>query len=451
MRRKTAVLINPPVLAVDQHQLGVYAEAYPVGLLQIGSYLLARGYRVRLIDMMEYEVGKARIGALPTWGAKRAGSAKVRGRALSVRLFGKPLSFLAQELEKTPAVDEFYVTSTLTFNFETTWSAVRICRSLFPAAKIKVGGAYPTLLPEHAAGCGAEVHEGNFIPAQRLLPSYDLLPKPPAVGIFRLAGGCRYNCSFCANRALAQGVVFEPKEALEQIRTLRERTGVAEFSNWDPNVMLHKERLKDFLRLVVAADMRVRLKFEMGIQPDRLDDGTLTLMREAGVFAMTIPLESANSRRLRAFGKPYDFETAVQALIRVKRHGFDMSRCHVTSVLGCPEEKTGDLFRLFIITVLLEANPTPFPLSLSPRTRDYDKYLPLIRGKPLDELNGHLWPLARSAEELVLKRRLLDALSEPDIGKAWRRIGLISGRLGAEFEAEYGRSRKILNKLGFYG
>lgn len=433
------LLINPPVLAVDATQVGLYAEALPFGLLQIAARLRSDGARVRLIDMMGYpEQGVDRVLRRPNrWGRKPAGDNSTRMHR-DVFLYGRSLRWLKQRLSREPAPDEVWVTCCISFNYEPAHAVIRLCRTLFPKARIRFGGFYPTQFPDHARASTADViHSGRYLPAEGVFPAIDLLEHRPPIWIFRLVLGCRYRCSYCSNALVGSEVVFEPAAVAREVMRLHREWGVQEFSNWDPNVMLQTPVLEEFLEVMTAAGAPVRLKFEMGIQPDRLTPALMIRMQRAGVVAMTIPFESSEPAMMRRFGKPYRMQAAMDAVARCRDLGYDTSQFHCTWVVGIRGESWRHVFRTYFGVLRAGGQPTPFPLSPTPGTREYDRHEAFLRGKDLADLNGHLWPTLASREQVDLYELAFAVVSQADPRRAARLARQLPHDAAAEFERHY--------------
>ena len=142
-----ALLVKPPY----------YSAFPPLGLLKISTLLDLKGYEPKGIQ--RYHEGKDR-----------------------------PASF-------TP--DEIYVTSLFTYSWKIVHNSIAFYKRLYPNAKIFLGGLYASLLPEHAATSGAEVHKGLLQEAENLMPDYSLVPNWDGSIIFS-SRGCIRKCPFCA-------------------------------------------------------------------------------------------------------------------------------------------------------------------------------------------------------------------------------------------------------------
>lgn len=435
--KRRILLINPPVLAVDPFQVDLYAEGLPFGLLQIAAQLRESGVAVRFLDMMGYPELRGATALVPAhrWGRLSAGDVDVETE-LDVFRYGRSLRWLARQVERGPAPHEVWVTGCISFNAPLVHEVIRLCRRRFPRARIVLGGFYATQHPEHARACGAdEIHAGYYRPAHGVFPAIDLLERVPPIWIFRLALGCRYRCSYCSNALHDSEVVFEPAAVVREIVRLRREWGVQVFSNWDPNVMLQGKVLGEFLDRVAAAGAPARLKFEMGVQPNRLTPQLAAKMRRAGVEAMTIPFESAEASMMRRFGKPYRMQASMDALALCRELGYDTARFHCTWVVGIRGESWRHVFRTYFGVLKAGGRPTPFPLSPSPGTREYERHEPWLRGKDLAELNGHLWPTLPSVEHVRLYGLVQRIINQTDV----RRAAQLAKRLPRDAERAFAR------------
>ena len=142
-----ALLVKPPY----------YSAFPPLGLLKISALLNQRGYTPS---------GTERFHEGPN----------------------RPAEFIP---------DEIFVTSLFTYSWKAVHNSVGYYKRLYPKAKIFLGGLYASLLPEHAASSGAEIHQGLLEEAEDLMPDYSLVPNWDGSIIFS-SRGCIRKCPFCA-------------------------------------------------------------------------------------------------------------------------------------------------------------------------------------------------------------------------------------------------------------
>jgi len=185
---KRALLINPPVYDVQY-----WAEwSQPHGLLKVGSYLRQQGYETRLIDCL-YPDAKGNVPKKTKSVVEFCSTTEIpyrefrqeHGRRLAPDrrfkfVFGLHPHDLRQELlaiasiregrsddkglawkqrplpEITFVPDEVWITSIMTYWWESTVDVAVLCKEVFPSARIRIGGIYPTLASEHLKGKLAE-------------------------------------------------------------------------------------------------------------------------------------------------------------------------------------------------------------------------------------------------------------------------------------------------------
>lgn len=178
---KRALLINPPVYDVQY-----WAEwSQPHGLLKVGSYLKQQGYETRLIDCLfpdaKRNVRKKHKSVIELcsaadevpWQKFRKEGGRLAPNQRLKFIFGTNLDNLRQELmtmagitevqtdsdgpvwsqrplpELTFVPDEIWITSIMTYWWESTVDVAVLCKEVFPSAWIRIGGIYPTLDHEH--------------------------------------------------------------------------------------------------------------------------------------------------------------------------------------------------------------------------------------------------------------------------------------------------------------
>src|SRR5262249_42560749 len=134
-----------------------------------------------------------------------------------------------------PQPDEIWISSIMTYWWESTRDVIRVCREVFPKAVIRVGGIYPTLAPEqarkrlgvkkplHLQGrdfdpldpkqqkrdviVSATIPDANSFPLHLDLYREDGVGDPedgglPAYTILTTSRGCPFKCGYCAANVL---------------------------------------------------------------------------------------------------------------------------------------------------------------------------------------------------------------------------------------------------------
>lgn len=279
---KRALLINPPVYDVQY-----WAEwSQPHGLLKVGAYLKQQGYETRLIDCLfpnargkVLQKTKSVVELCSTTEIPYREFRRTQGRLGPNQrfkfVFGTHPDDLRQELlvmagieevvsdsgkpvwkrrllpENTFVPDEVWITSVMTYWWESTVDVAALFKEIFPSARIRIGGIYPTLAPEHlrdklaekgllfgtVLGCDLDLNDGRDLIVRGEIPEaswldldLDLYYEPhipnsryyhgpgpgepgyeaaitdrryygPLYAILTTTRGCPFNCAYCAQHA----------------------------------------------------------------------------------------------------------------------------------------------------------------------------------------------------------------------------------------------------------
>jgi radical SAM superfamily enzyme YgiQ (UPF0313 family) len=295
---KRALLINPPIYDVQY-----WAEwSQPQGLLKIGTLLKNHGYETFLIDCLypnqKRNVPKkiksvVEIGSTPleiSLNDFRKIQSRLKQNQRYKYIFGINLDDLRKELlalvgltevdegkkilarslnifpEESFHPDEIWITSIMTYWWESTVDVAVLCKEIFPSALIRIGGIYPTLAPNHLANKLSErgldfevifgylfdlsidrdaVVVGEIPEASWLDLDLDLYYQPhvrnsryyhgpiaadpghettvvdrrfygPSYAILTTTRGCPFNCAYCAQHAYN---LYDNKEIKELLWT----------------------------------------------------------------------------------------------------------------------------------------------------------------------------------------------------------------------------------------
>ena len=279
---KRALLINPPVYDVQY-----WAEwSQPHGLLKIGSYLKQQGYETRLVDCLfpdaKRNVHKTTKSVVEFCSMREIPYRDFRKEQHRVSpnqrlkfIFGTSLDDLKHELlsmagivetvyegggpawtsrlfpENAFTPDEVWITSIMTYWWESTVDVVELCKKVLPSSRVRIGGIYPTLAPDHlrdklaekglafdvVLGLGMNLDDerdlvvvGEIPEASWLDLDFDLYYEPhlpssryyhgpgpsepgykdaiadrryygPPYAILTTTRGCPFKCTYCAQRA----------------------------------------------------------------------------------------------------------------------------------------------------------------------------------------------------------------------------------------------------------
>jgi radical SAM superfamily enzyme YgiQ (UPF0313 family) len=469
-----ALLIQPPV-----YDTQYYAEwSMPSGLLKVATWLREIGYDTRLVDCLypdaagnvKHEIRKiVQVCSTVEWTlADYRTMVKERIGKTTIELpphhrykfeFGLPLHAVEELLvpkeqraffeDERWTPDEIWITSIMTYWCESTRDTALLMKRLYPEARLRIGGIYPTLAPHHlrhalgAAGHSFEVVRGRDlvverigdqavvrngdcivtgeIPAAsnadldfecyremtRLLDGEERLPK---YAILTTSRGCPFDCAYCAQKAYNEGSlkvrIRSANDTFAEIRHKYHTYGIHEIAFYEDNFLLEKPNVERLLRLLLQhKDEMPHLKLYApeGVEVRLLhqDLEFVKLMRESGFESVYLPLETMSRDVTRAWNRRHShaglFEGAVKICQEANFRLHDME-VNAFVLFGMPDEDLNDVVNTMFYAAEMVGGLVPMLFTPAPGSimfEQFEGYLFEEMGFNLHHLNGKLYPFLR--------------------------------------------------------
>ena len=469
-----ALLVQPPV-----YDTQYYAEwSMPGGLLKVATWLRGHGYEIRLVDclypnkkgVVKHEIRKiVQVCSTLEWSlSDYRNMVKESSGKTSAELpqhhrykfeFGTPLHTLKDYLclpsqgelfDVEPWIpDEIWITSIMTYWWESTRDTVLLLKRLYPRARIRVGGIYPTLAPHHlrhvllAKGYDFEVIRGRDLDVgrnkqqvvvrnsdcivtgeipdasnadldfecyrqmTRVLEGQERLPQ---YAILTTSRGCPFDCSYCAQKAYNEGSlkvrIRSARDTFEEIRHKYHTYGVREIAFYEDNFLLEKPNIERLLRLLLEhkSEMpHLRLYAPEGVEVRLLhqDLEFVRLMRETGFESVYLPLETMSRDVTKAWNRRHShaglFEEAVKICHEANFKLHDME-VNAFILFGMPDEKLQDVVNTMFYASEMVGGLVPMlftPVPGSVMFEQFETYLFEDMGFDLHHLNGKLYPFLK--------------------------------------------------------
>lgn len=474
-KRKTALLINPPV-----YDTQYWAEwSQPYGLLRIAALLKKYRYkRIECFDFMEARaahgdpndpdikrvVARHRIHCDEAYVEQSGKVSKARpyvieknGEQLSLYKyhFGKPWNDFEQWLQakglsaKHPP-HEIYIASVMSYWWESTRDLIaRLRRVLGKKPKIIVGGIYPSIAPEHAARylgadivVAGEVHEAND-----LWTDLEVYETPPAYAIITPSRGCPYNCHYCAARTINGGnasVRFRPVEdVFAEMQDKHDRYGIRDFAFYADFLLIrYKENLIPLLRKIVEARKPWRLYAPEGLDTRFLAQSQelCDLLKASHFQKIYLPVENVDDNILESLNRRHvKLKHVVEAVQNIERAGFSLRHLDVNGycLYGIPGERIKNVVETALFVSDIVGSVIPMLFAPVPSTRLFDLYRDYYqkRGwcepdrmvRDLHLLNGKLYPFLQmnegSVEDYIELQRMMFMLNQNYRSKSFNVFG----------------------------
>jgi len=470
-----ALLIQPPV-----YDTQYYPEwSMPSGLLKVATWLReGLKYDTRLIDCLypddagevkqeirgvvqvcstlEWPIAEYRDVAHARFGRKRAELPQHHRYKFA---FGMSLERMEALLTGRDSIlegdvgrwvpDEIWVTSIMTYWWESTRDTLLLMKRLFPKARLRVGGIYPTLAPHHlrsalkASGLEFEVVRGRDLRVEetkgrarvangdcivtgelpaasnadldiglyrqmtRVIEGAERLPN---YAILTTSRGCPFDCSYCAQKAYNEGslkVRIRPaRSTFDEIRRKYHDYGIHQIAFYEDNFLLEKENIAELLRLLIAhRDEMPHLKLYApeGIEVRLLhqDLEFVKLMRDSGFKSVYLPLETMSREVTRAWNRRHSHAELFESAVKICQDAnFKLHDMEVNAFIlfGMPDENLQDIVNTMfyasdLVGGLVPMLYTPVPGSIM--FEQFEEYLFGEMGYDLQHLNGKLYPFLK--------------------------------------------------------
>lgn len=408
---RKALLVNPPIY--DTQYWPHWSQ--PHGLLKVATWLRRQGYTdLRLLDCLATD---------------RRRRVSFRKRSLVHRdditrqtcEFGWSLPKLRHEFERHARGEPFrpeevWITSTMTYWWESTRDVIRLVHQVFdpPRPRVYVGGIYPTLCPEHAEErLGSESDAVIIVPgevcdeaanARTDLSLYrdEVYCARPAYALLTGSRGCPFSCAYCAQSKLNNGRLRvrhrDPEDIADEIAQKERDHGIREFAFYEDNLLLNRA---DFLARLDAIERR-RLKLRIyapeGVEPRLIDRDLLTRMRRAGFRRIYLALETIDDNISRNWNRRQATITAFDRAVAVAEQcGFRVGAQDLNAfvLFGLPDEDLQAAVNTALYASHRAGSVVPMlftPVPGSALFEQHRTYLLDERGWDLQHLNGKLLP-----------------------------------------------------------
>lgn len=378
-----ALLINPPIYDFALYDL--YLKPY--GLLMLGSMLKAAGWKVRVLNALDYrddetikQFGQVKRLADGTGKFHRQIQPQppdLKGIRRHFARYGIiEESFASAAAESRP--DAVFITSGMTYWYRGVVESVEMCRRLFSSVPVIAGGVYSSLMPDHCAvSCGPDfIASGSLTvkdssgtglssEGRRLGSFLNGLGLPgvrvPAedspidedcwddAAVLRLNSGCPMSCSYCASKKLCNGFhAGSPDSAFNFMRSVNERRGTVNFAFYDDALLYSSDDVfLPFLRMVVDYSRKTGKRFNFftpnAMHIRYMTPETAVLMRQAGFREIRLGFESSSADFHDEYDSKYSEHGFFQTVKMLTDAGFSRNEIVVYILAGLPGQTAAEV------------------------------------------------------------------------------------------------------------
>ena len=181
-----------------------------------------------------------------------------------------------------------------------------------------------------------------------------------------LTRGCPYKCTFCAANLVSSRKHRRRsvESVMGEINYLYHDRGIREFHIIDDNFSMNRKYVMEFLNALKDADLDISWATPNGVRMNTLSEEMLALMKETGLYLITLGIESGSDRILQLMRKDLTVAETRRYVEMIDRAGIDIAGFFI---LGFPTETPEEMMKTIKLSLelpLIRANyPTylPFP------------------------------------------------------------------------------------------
>jgi len=178
--------------------------------------------------------------------------------------------------------------------------------------------------------------------------------------------GCPYPCTFCAGSKISGKKVrrHSIKYVLDQIEQLYRDFRIREFHIIDDNFSFDLSYAKDLLRGLIGLGLDISWATPNGVRLDRLDHELLMLMKQSGLYLISVGIESGSDRVLKLMKKGTNVSQIKSAIKMIRSVGIEVAGFFILGYPGENRDEIEETIRLACSLDLIRANfftYLPFP------------------------------------------------------------------------------------------
>jgi radical SAM superfamily enzyme YgiQ (UPF0313 family) len=368
----------------------------PLGLLSIGSLLRESGFRVTLVDCLNFLIKTNRYCDGKFFKTKIGKPLLLKSIPRNYSQYGIPEEILLKRLSFLEEPDLICVSSGMTYWYPGVFKLIEITKKFFKKAPIILGGIYATLCYEHA-----QKHSGVDIvfkgrgelevlklisdltnkelitpvrngfkpfPAELrtdIYPAFDLYPKLDYVCL-ATSRGCPLRCTYCASHFLTNGFSRrDPIKVVDEIEYWTTRFHVNNIAFYDDALLI--ETSKHFIPImkeVIKRGIHCNFHTPNAIHIKEIDKKVAELLFEGGFKAIRLGFETSNKATQIETGGKVGNQEFKEAIKYLKRAGYSGEKMGVYIMIGLPGQRVGEVEES--IAFVKEAGVKPILVEYSP-------------------------------------------------------------------------------------
>ena len=235
--------------------------------------------------------------------------------------------------------------------------------------------------------------------------------------------GCPFLCTFCAAHFVVGRKVRKRsiENIFEEINFLYEKYHIREFHLVDDNFTLNKIFVKNFCKKLLESNLDISWATPNGVRLDSLDKECLKMMKESGLYLISVGIESGSDRVLKLMKKELTVKKILNGVSVIKESGIDIAGFFMFGYPGETIEEMKKTIELSLKLPLIRANYFTFlPL---PGTEIFNN---MEKNNELEKVDwGHFYFMNAAYSSNGITRKHLKKIQRQAFLKFYCRPGII--------------------------
>jgi radical SAM superfamily enzyme YgiQ (UPF0313 family) len=387
------LLVNPWITDFSAYNFWIR----PFGLLGIASLLRRYGFRVTLMDCLDFYSKTKKYGDGNFFKTRIEKPAPYRLIPRHYCQYGIPEEILLKRLsllEDKP--DLIAVTSGMTYWYPGVFKLIEITKNIFKETPVILGGIYATLCYDHAqkhSGADWVFKGGNEWEAVKLIadltgfqlrtpvrngfkpfptelqtdiyPAFDLYPRLDYICI-ATSRGCPFRCTYCASHLLTDGFSRrDPIDVADEIDYWTAQFRIDNIAFYDDALLIEpSNHFVPLMKEVIGRGVSCNFHTPNALHVRAIDEEVADLLFRCRFRTIRLGFETSNEKDQVETGGKVSNKELQRAIHCLKRAGYPCEEIGVYIMAGLPGQRAGEVRES--IAFVKEASVTPVLVEYSP-------------------------------------------------------------------------------------
>jgi radical SAM superfamily enzyme YgiQ (UPF0313 family) len=365
-RSPHTLLINPWITDFAAYNFWIK----PLGLLYIASLLKGYGFKVTLIDCLDFSIKTKRYGDGKFYKKKIEKPLPLKSIPRNYSQYGIPVEMLLKRfsfIEEKP--DLIGITSGMTYWYPGVFKIIEITRKYFREVPIILGGIYATLCYEHAkkhSGVDIVFNGRRELEVLKLIadltnfelrtnnselrtddlpyPSFNLYPQLDYVCI-STSRGCLLRCSYCASHFLTNGFTKrDPFKVVEEIEYWTSKYHINNIAFYDDALLTEPTKhIIPILKEIIRKRIRCNFHIPNGLHIKEIDKEVAELLFQSQFKTIRLGFETSNEAVQIETGGKVDNQKFKRAIKYLRKAGYSSEEIGVYILVGLPGQRVEEV------------------------------------------------------------------------------------------------------------